>query len=783
MRFLLAADSFTRSSGGAPRSAQELVRALLGAGHQVAILEVGKPGGKMSWEGADHFRAKLHGPLLPRDHDLRTLVLNPRWQNEVSALARSFRPHVIMTQGMLAPGAIKAAKAARIPVAYFFRGYAPLCPLHYQAKNPELGCARPKCWHCLPLRGKLKYPLVQAALELYDESIPVADTVVANSSYISELFKRYWNIESEVLLPSLRVEAAEKPVNSPGGYLLFVKPQLAKGLALILEVARRLPERSFAVAGQIKPSAARQLGALKNVELLGWREDMSEVYRNARMILGPSRMPEPFGRVFAEAAAYGCPTLAFGVGGIPEAVGNGGKLLAPSAPADEWIRAIEELDSSDEYDALRNAVLTHARELAATDRAARAVELLESTATRGHALLPASPDPGRKLKVVHLISALALGGAEMSLYHLLSALDRERFDVEVICLRDEGVLAERFRAAGIEVTLQKIPSRYSPLGLLRLARLLARKKADIVHTHLRRPNTSGRIAAWIADTPVVVAHERNPGPEKSRRHFFIDRLLSRLSDAIIAVSQDTAERNSEHSRIPLERFTVIPNGVDLKEYRPRDRSRARSTLGLNGEEFVLGFAGRLHPVKNLDVLLSAIAQANGTNGNLRLLVAGEGNQREDLESLAQELDIAEKITFLGRRNDLPEVYPAMDALCLVSKSEGCSRTMLEGAACGLPLILSSVGYAPEMFEDGESALLVKTGDVEALSGAIRRLANEGELREKLGDAALEAARTHDLAKCATRVERLYLELWDRYMKDPACQEPLDAEKQAGSSRT
>jgi len=774
MRFLLAADSFTRSSGGAPRSAQELVRSLLGAGHQVTVLETGRPAGRMSWEGADLFRARLHGPLLPRDHDLRTLVLNPRWQREVAALARAFRPHLIITQGMLAPGAVMAARDASIPAAYFFRGYAPLCPLHYQARDPEPGCARPECWRCLPLRGKLKYPLVRAVLRLYDNSIPAADMVVANSTYVSDLFRRYWGISPEVLLPSLRVEASEKPLNADDGYLLFVKPQRAKGLALVLEVARRLPERKFAVAGQVSRGAARRLGALRNVEILGWREDMQEVYRGARLILGPSRIPEPFGRAFAEAAAHGCPALAFRVGGIPEAVGSGGLLLPPSAGADEWIRALEELDAPDKYDALRDAALEHARGLAATDRAARAVELLQRAARGGPTPLPAPPVPARRLKVIHVISALSAGGAEISLYHLVKGLDRERFDTEVLCLRDEGALAKRFRAAGVKVTLLKMPSRYSPSGLLRMARLLARRKADIVHTHLRRPNTSGRLAAWLANTPVVIAHERNPGPEKTRRHFIVDRLLSRISSGIIAVSAQTAERNSILGGIPLERFTVIPNAVDLEEYRPRDRAAARSALGLQGEEFVLGFAGRLHAVKNIDVLLRALARTTSAIPGIRLLLAGDGGERQCLESLAQELGIAGRVTFLGHRNDLARVYPAMDTLCLVSRSEGCSRTMLEAAACGIPLILTREGYAPEMFEDGESALMVGTGDVDDLAGAIQRIAKDTGLREKLGKAALQAVQANGLREATARVERLYLQLWDRYVNDSAREKPRAA---------
>ncbi len=764
MRFLLCADNFSRGSGGAPRSAQELVRALAAAGHEVTVLESSRISEKADWNGTPLERVRLHGPLLPKDRDLRTLVLNPRWRARVAGLIAGFRPQLLITQGMLAPGALEAARAARIPAAYFFRGYAPFCPHQYQGLDPEKDCRRHDCWGCLTLARKLKYPMVRAVLELYERIVPHAELLVANSRYVAGLFERFWEVKPEVVYPAVSLAPADAPENDPDGYLLFIKPQRVKGLDLVLELARLLPDRKFAVAGETRGAAARALSQRPNVQLLGWREDMAAVYRGARLLLGPSLWQEPFGRVFAEAASAGCPSLAFKAGGIPEAVGAGGVLLERPAGAAQWARALKELDDPQRYENLRRAALEHARELAARGGAKRVVGLLETAARRGPAPRPAPPEAGRKLKVIHVISALSVGGAELSLFHLASRLDREKFDAEVICLREEGDLAARFREAGVPVELFKLPSRYGPGGLLGLARLLARKRADIVHTHLRRPNTSGRIAAWLADVPVIIAHERNPGPGKKWRHFLVDRLLARVSSAMIAVSRQTAERNSRLAGIPLERFAVIPNAVDLEEFRPGDRDAARARLGLDAAEFVVGFAGRLHRVKNLDVLLRAVAEAAEAAEAapaLRLLVAGEGPERGGLEALAAELGISERVTFLGERGDLAEVYPAMDALCLVSKSEGCSRVLLEAAACALAPVVTPVGHAPDMLTDDQSGLFVPAGDAPALAKALVRLAGDAGLREKLGRAAREAVSPLGLDGYVRHLERLYLELWDR----------------------
>lgn len=760
MRFLLALDNFSRGSGGAPRSAQDLARALLARGHRVHVLETGARAGRQDWNGAELRRVRLHGPLLPGDRDLRTLVLNPRWRRATAAALAELRPDLVAVQGMLAPGALEAAAAAGVGAAYLFRGYAPLCPVQFERRDPERPCPRPRCWRCLRPAQRLKYPLVRAALELYARTVPRAELIVANSRYVAGVFERLWGVRAEVVHPALNLAPAAAPENDPAGELLFVKPQRIKGLGLFLELARAMPARRFAVAGEPAGAAARALAGRPNVQALGWRQDMGAVYRSARLLLGPARGAEPFGRVYAEAAAVGCPAVAFRSGGIPEAVGAGGVLLPPEAGAQEWQRAVERLDDPQRYEELRRAALEHARALAAEDGAGRLADLLESAARAGcRRPVPAPPAPDRKLRVVHVISALPLGGAELSVFHLVSRLSRERFEVEVVCTREEGALAGRFREAGVPVTLLELPSRYSPRGLWRLSRLLARRGADIVHTHMRRANTSGRIAAWLAGVPVIIAHERNLPFEKSRRHFLADRLLGRLSARVIAVSPQVAEAERRGSGLPREKFAVMPNALDLAEFRPEGRAAARAALGLADEDFAVGFAARLHPVKNPDVLVRAAAEAAGEVPRLRLLLAGDGPERARLEALAAETGLAGRAVFLGERRDMPAVYPAFDVLCLPSHSEGCSRALLEGAACGLPLVATPVGYAPEMLGRDEAGLLVPVGDAAALARAIVRLAREPDTRARLGRAALRRAQEHDLTAYVARVECLYINLF------------------------
>lgn|GEM_PF-704805 len=765
MRFLLALDNFSRGTGGAPASAREIARALLAAGHSVFALERGDREGAEDLDGVAVARANVGGRLLPRDRDVVTLVLNPRWERRVSESIRELHPDLVITQGMFAPGTIQAAAAAGVPSAYFFRGYAPLCPEQYVGIDP-MTCRRPDCTRCLNWAARLKWPLVKSVLRLYDRTIPRADLLVANSRYIAGLLERFWGVRAEVVLPTLNLPAAERPENDPGGFLLFVKPQAAKGLDLMLELAAACPERSFAVAGEIRGAAERRLRTLLNVELLGWRTDMPAVYRRARLLLLPSLLPEPFGRVAAEAAAVGCPTVAFDVGGIAEAAGPGAVMLPPGAAAAEWARALASADDQARYEAMRKAALEHARALTAQAGSSRLVTILERAAAKGPGPAPTvSPSSGRRLRVAHIIGALPLGGAELSVFHLVSRLDRERFDVRVICTREEGELAAKYRAAGVPVDLVRLPTRYGPRGLLRLARVLRDWRTDIVHTHMRRANTSGRLAAWLAGVPVIIAHERNLPHDKNRRHFLIDRLLATISSKVIAVSPQVAEAEAAAGGTPADKLLALPNALDTNVFRPGDRSAARRRLNLSENDFVVGFAGRLHPNKKLDVLLVAAAVAIQDVPDLRILLAGEGPLRADLEAQANRLGISERVTFLGPRTDMPEIYPAMDVLGLLSAVEGCSRTLLESLACGIPAVATPVGYASEMLGAEEAGLLVPLDNAGAAAAAFVRLAREPESRKSMSAAALERASAHGICDYVRNMERLYLELWGEEIRD------------------
>jgi glycosyltransferase involved in cell wall biosynthesis len=311
------------------------------------------------------------------------------------------------------------------------------------------------------------------------------------------------------------------------------------------------------------------------------------------------------------------------------------------------------------------------------------------------------------------------------------------------------------RAACVEA-----PGLASVGGVLRLVRLLRRERADVVHTHLRGPNLVGQVAATLAGTPVRLAHLRNMDARDTLVSRSTDRLVARLATRMIAVSPLVARQRMEQAGIAPGRIVTILNAIDLEVFKAIDRDRARAGLGIRPDEVVFGYSGRLHPRKRIDVLIRAAARALPEVPGLRLLLAGDGEDRAGLERLAAETGLGGRVAFLGECREMPPVYSAMDVFCLVSQAEGCSRALLEAAACALPLIATPVGFAPDMLEAREATgILVPVDAEEPLARAMVRLGRDAELRGRMGAAARELALRHDIRKHVDEVEQLYLTLW------------------------
>lgn len=364
----------------------------------------------------------------------------------------------------------------------------------------------------------------------------------------------------------------------------------------------------------------------------------------------------------------------------------------------------------------------------------------------------------RQLNVVHIISALPVGGVERNLLRLLPVLNGDDFRVRVVCTRERGDLAGPIEAAGVPVHLEKLRTRYDPASLRRLAAWLRAEKTDIVQTHMRRANTSGRIAAMLAGVPARIASERNMGTEKNWRHYWVDRLLARWTDAVVGVTQAVCDENRRRTGIPAAKYRAIHTGIDLERFSDMpDRNDARAALGLPADTPVAGFVGRLHPIKNLPAILKALAEPPLAGVVLAVVGDGRPELRNEYETLAKSLGVRERVIFTGFRDDLPAVYAALDCLVMASHSEGIANAQMEALAARVPLVSTEIGFAAEILTPGTEYVRADSDAPATLAAAMAEALAPDRARLLCEAGAMKIA-DYSVQRQADRTAALYREL-------------------------
>lgn len=364
----------------------------------------------------------------------------------------------------------------------------------------------------------------------------------------------------------------------------------------------------------------------------------------------------------------------------------------------------------------------------------------------------------KKMKVVHIVPMLCPGGAERVAVHIVSGLDRQRFEVAVISIW-------RRVGCGLERLLDSTDTRVWYLGkgpgfdgrtYHRLHRVLRDYRPDVVHTHLH-------VLRYALPSLLLLKHmtslhtvhnlaEREIEP----RARCVQRCALNRGVVPVAVSEQVAL--SLKRLYGIQRCRVIPNGIPTNEFAcPRTtRKEWRAKEGFRDDQVLFVCVARLEPQKNHALLLKAFAQGPASDSDAHLVLVGEGILREQLKEQAKSLGLNGQIHFLGVRNDIPEVLSAVDGFVMSSDWEGNPLSVMEAMASGLPIVSTAVGGVPSLFENGREGILVQPGDVQGLSSAMTFLLGKRELRQFLGTAAARRARERfDVSKMVQAYEALY----------------------------
>ena len=371
----------------------------------------------------------------------------------------------------------------------------------------------------------------------------------------------------------------------------------------------------------------------------------------------------------------------------------------------------------------------------------------------------------RSLRIVHGLLSLDVGGLERVVVSLVKSGVRRGQRISVMCVEKLGDFAKEVQTAGAEVISLGKPSGRHNEFISHAGAVLDRLTPDLIHTH--QIGAAWYLGSAAAQRNLPVLHTEH-GNQFARVSGGITRLKSRLFygktarviDEFCCVSADIAAAVTRWRTVPRKKVKVVPNGIEIcNGATGSDRETVRESLGIPFDAYVIGTVGRLAEVKRQDRLLRATVNLMTRHSGVRVLIVGEGSERNRLQELAFSLGISDRVCFAGYQSEPIRYLRAMDVFALTSQSEGLPISLLEAWTVGLPVVCTSVGGIPDVLIHKTNGLLVPNNEGPDLECALSHILELPEQAIRLGIAGRETVRVkYSLETMAEAYEKKYLAL-------------------------
>lgn len=370
------------------------------------------------------------------------------------------------------------------------------------------------------------------------------------------------------------------------------------------------------------------------------------------------------------------------------------------------------------------------------------------------------------MKILHIITGLNTGGAEMMLYKLVSRMNRNKFDIQVILLTDIGPIGKKIEDLGIPVSAlgmkRGIPN---PQMVFKLARWLKKYRPDIIQTWMYHSDLIGGLAAKMSgNIPVVWGiHHSNLDPKGNKRTtIWTAKVCARFSRWLpvkIVCCSEASKRVHTALGYAAEKMVVIPNGFDLNLFKPdlEEGTLVRQELGIPEDTIIIGMVGRFDPQKDHLNFIKAAALLQKEIPDVQFLLCGDDIiwENHKLSKWIEDAGLSNNFHLLGRRDDIPQIMTALNIASSSSYGEGFPNVVGEAMACGVPCVVTDVGDSALIV--GDTGIVVPPKDSNDLALAWKELIEIGkDRRQRLGDNARRRIREKfSLPSVVERYEELY----------------------------
>jgi len=383
-----------------------------------------------------------------------------------------------------------------------------------------------------------------------------------------------------------------------------------------------------------------------------------------------------------------------------------------------------------------------------------------------------APIESGRIRVLHLITRLIVGGAQENTMYTAACLDPGLYQVEILSggqTGSEGSLIEDVRDRGIPLTIlydlrREVRPWHDLFALCKMARWMRQNHFTIVHTHSSKAGILGRLAARLAGIPIIVHTVHGWSfhghmPAMVRKVFVLsERLAARHTDVIIAVTQQDVDKGLRERIGHPGQYHVIRSAIPLNEFDPTcvDRAAIRLSLGIPIDAPVLGNVGRFSRQKNPLDWVRVAGRVGRELPDCYFLLVGDGPLKNDIQLLLVEEGLQGRTVLTGIRHDVAQLLGAMDVFLLTSLWEGLPRVIPQAMRMKLPIVANAVDGAVEVIHPGETGYLCTPGSLGEIADRCVQLLRDRELRQNIGEQGYSyATREFDLHEMIAKIDHLY----------------------------
>ncbi|MFT2090402.1 glycosyltransferase [Paraglaciecola sp. 2405UD69-4] len=366
--------------------------------------------------------------------------------------------------------------------------------------------------------------------------------------------------------------------------------------------------------------------------------------------------------------------------------------------------------------------------------------------------------------IMHLTYDMRIGGTEMVIRNLIESSDNNLFNMSIYCIETPiGPWGRELQNSGISVTSKDRNHGFDKKLISSIRTHIKQNNIDVIHCHQYTPWVYGVLAAFGTKTKVLFTEHGRFYPDSSSwKRKLVNPWLCRITDRIVAISKATKQALVDFEYIPAKKIEVIYNGIKTPEVIADKTEALRKKLGITADTILLGTIARLDPIKNHKMMLDAFSSILKTHSNSKLIIVGDGDERENIKEQIQKFGIENKVIMPGYDSEPQHYLALIDIFLLSSLSEGTSMTLLEAMSLKKSCVVTDAGGNREIIENGINGHVTLNDDAQAFANGVLNIMNSFETRQRMEKEALSRFKSlFHVNTMAKHYETIYLNLCEK----------------------